>query len=44
MLMQFCGAINAADALLCMGAETNGGDGKFEVTANKVGCYCFGQN
>jgi hypothetical protein len=44
MPMQLCEAINAADALLRVGAETNGGDGKFEVTANKVGCYCFGQN
>jgi hypothetical protein len=44
MPMQSCEAINNADALLRMGAETNGGDGKFESTANKVGCYCFGQN
>jgi len=44
MPMQSCEAINAADALLRVGAETNGGNGKFEATANKVGCYCFGQN
>ena len=44
MPMQSCEAINAANALLRVGAETNGGNGKFEATANKVGCYCFGQN
>jgi len=44
MPMQSCEAINNADALLRVGAETNGGDGKFEAMANKVGCYCFGQN
>jgi hypothetical protein len=44
MSMQSCKAINAADALLHEGLESNGGDDKFEATANKVGCYCYGQN
>ena len=36
--------VNAADARLREGAKANGGDGKFEATATKVGCYCWGQN
>ncbi len=44
MPMQSREAINAADALLREEAEANGGDGKFEAAANKVGCYCYGQN
>ncbi len=42
MPMQSREAINAANALLREEAEANGGDGKFETAANKVGCYCYG--
>ena len=36
--------MNAADSRLRKVAEANGGDGKFDATETKVGCYCWGQN
>ena len=44
MPMQNCEGVNAANAWLCQAAMANGGDGKFEATERKVGCYCWGQN
>ena len=44
MPMQNREGVNAADSRLREAAETNGGDGKFEATETKVGCYCWGQN
>jgi hypothetical protein len=41
--MQSRKGVNAADAQLREAAEANGGDGKFEATETKVGCYCWGQ-
>ena len=41
--MQSREGVIAADARLCEAAEANGGDGKFEATETKVGCYCWGQ-
>ena len=36
--------VNAANARLREAAEANGGNGKFEAAATKVGCYCWVQN
>ena len=36
--------VNAANSLLREKAEANGGDGIFEATTTKVGCYCYVQN
>ena len=44
MPMQSRENVNAADAWLREEAKANDGDGKFEATATKVGCYCYGQN
>jgi hypothetical protein len=44
MPMQSHEGVNAADAQLREAAEANGGNGKFEATETKVGCYCWGQN
>ena len=44
MPMQSREDVHAADARLREAAEANGGDGKFEATETKVGCYCWGQN
>jgi hypothetical protein len=44
MPMQSREGVIAADARLREAAEANGGDGKFEATETKVGCYCWGQN
>ena len=42
--MQSRGDVNAADARLREEAVANGGDGIFEATTTKVGCYCYVQN
>ena len=44
MPMQNREGVHAADSRLREAAEANGGDGKFEATETKVGCYCWGQN
>ena len=36
--------MNAADSRLRKVAEANGGDGKFDATETKVGCYYWVQN
>ena len=44
MPMQSRKNVNAADAQLREEAKANDGDGKFEATAKKVGCNCYGKN
>ena len=44
MPMQNREGVHAADSRLREAAEANGGNGKFEATEMKVGCYCWGQN
>ena len=44
MPMQSQEGVHAADSRLREAAKANGGDGTFEATETKVGCYCWGQN